>query len=145
MHNTYMPAHRSARMDPVVHFELPAEDTPRAKTFYSEAFEWGLQQLGEDMGSYVIVTTSKPGADGLPEKPGSINGGIYAKRPGDAPAVVVAVEDIKKAMERVEKAGGTVRGKPTEIPGVGLSVGFEDTEGNRLSMLQPFPRMQNHG
>jgi uncharacterized protein len=30
--------------------------------------------------------------------------------------------------------------EPTEIPGVGLWISFEDTEGNRVSMLQPNPR-----
>jgi predicted enzyme related to lactoylglutathione lyase len=30
-------------------------------------------------------------------------------------------------------------GEPMEIPGVGHSVSFTDTEGNRVSMLQPIP------
>ena len=38
----------------------------------------------------------------------------------------------------VEEAGGKVLGEPMEIPGVGLYVAFFDTEGNRVSMLQPY-------
>jgi hypothetical protein len=51
--------------------------------------------------------------------------------------VVIAVENIKEHMKTVEKAGGKVLGEPMDIPGVGLYVSFIDTEGNRVSMLQP--------
>jgi predicted enzyme related to lactoylglutathione lyase len=51
--------------------------------------------------------------------------------------MVIAVEDIKEHMKKVEKAGGKVLGEPWDIPGVGLYVAFIDTEGNRVSMLQP--------
>ncbi len=37
-------------------------------------------------------------------------------------------------------AGGKVLGEPMEIPGVGQYSSFIDTEGNRVSMLQPIPR-----
>jgi predicted enzyme related to lactoylglutathione lyase len=42
-------------------------------------------------------------------------------------------------MKTVGSAGGEVLGEPMEIPGVGKYVAFFDTEGNRLSMLQPLP------
>ena len=38
------------------------------------------------------------------------------------------------------RAGGKVLGEPMEIPGVSQYVAFFDTEGNRVSMLQPNPR-----
>jgi uncharacterized protein len=53
---------------------------------------------------------------------------------------VIAVDDIHDAVRRVTDAGGTVLGEPMEIPGVGHYVSFTDTEGNRVSMLQPIPR-----
>jgi predicted enzyme related to lactoylglutathione lyase len=40
-------------------------------------------------------------------------------------------------MKDVVKEGGKVVGEPVEIPGVGLFVSFTDTEGNRVSMIQP--------
>jgi predicted enzyme related to lactoylglutathione lyase len=42
-------------------------------------------------------------------------------------------------MKKVMKAGGKVLGEPMAIPGVGQYVSFFDTEGNRVSMLQPAP------
>lgn len=39
--------------------------------------------------------------------------------------------------DRERAAGGQVLADPMTIPGVGAYVPFMDTEGNRLSMLQP--------
>jgi predicted enzyme related to lactoylglutathione lyase len=50
------------------------------------------------------------------------------------------VEEIKDAVRRITEAGGKVLGEPMEIPGVGQYVSFTDTEGNRVSLLQPIPR-----
>ena len=47
---------------------------------------------------------------------------------------------VKKSIKKVAEAGGKVLGEPMEIPGVGQYVPFTDTEGNRVSMLQPIPR-----
>ena len=43
-------------------------------------------------------------------------------------------------MQKVSKAGGRVLGEPVEISRVGRCVSFFDTEGNRVSLLQPVPR-----
>lgn len=53
--------------------------------------------------------------------------------------MVIGVGDIKKAMERIADAGGTVLGEPMNIPGIGQYVSFTDTEGNRVSLLEPAP------
>lgn len=50
------------------------------------------------------------------------------------------VDDIRQSVKGVIAAGGKVLGEPMEIHGVGQYVPFIDTEGNRLSMLQPIPR-----
>jgi uncharacterized protein len=128
-----------SQMCPVVHFEMPAEDRDRMTGFYEEAFGWKAQKLGPEMGNYVIVTTAE--TDAKPGAPaGAINGGFFPKKadwPAQVPSIVIAVEDIKAAMWKVGQAGGKVLGEPMEIPGIGQYVSFFDTEGNRVSMLQP--------
>ena len=128
-----------SKMCPVVHFEMPAEDRNRMAAFYQKAFGWKVQMLGPEMGDYVLVTTAesdvKPGAPA-----GAINGGFFPKKPdwpAQYPSVVIAVDDIKSAMQRVGDAGGKVLGEPMQIPSVGQYVAFLDTEGNRASILQP--------
>ncbi|MBI4080369.1 MAG: VOC family protein [Candidatus Levybacteria bacterium] len=134
-------------MDPVVHFEMPAKDRKRVADFYTKAFGWQMQHLGQDMGSYVLATTTVVDEKTQrPKNPGAINGGFFEynpKNPGlQHPSVVIAVDDINEAMKKVKAAGGKVlggqkQGKPDDIPGVGLYVSFIDTEGNRVGMLQP--------
>jgi predicted enzyme related to lactoylglutathione lyase len=130
------------KINPVVHFEIPYDDRERLMKFYQSAFGWETRLLGEEMGNYVLATTTQTDENG-PNQPGAINGGFFPRKPdwpAQHPSVVVAVDDIKSAMEKVVKAGGEVLGAPMEIPGVGQYVAFLDTEGNRLSMLQPLPR-----
>jgi predicted enzyme related to lactoylglutathione lyase len=125
-------------MDPVVHFEMPAEDRKRMSAFYTKAFGWQTQQLGADMGDYVLVTTTESDDKG-PKKPGAINGGFFTKSddmPAQFPSVVIAVSDIASSMRKVADAGGRVLGEPMSIPGVGKYVSFFDSEGNRVSMMQ---------
>lgn len=127
-------------MDPVVHFEMPYDDRTRMAKFYETAFGWQMQMLGEDMGHYVVATTTETGETCGPKNPGAINGGFFPRKPdwpAQHPSVVIAVQDIRDAMKKVSGAGGKVLGDPMEIPGVGQYVSFTDPEGNRVSMLQP--------
>lgn len=126
-------------MDPVVHFELPYRDPQRIANFYGRAFGWKTQALGPEMGNYVLATTAtsdaKPGAAA-----GAIDGGFYpykADWPAQHPSVVIAVRDVEASMGKIAEAGGRVLGEPMVIPGIGRYVSFLDTEGNRLSILQP--------
>ena len=135
-------------MNPVVHFEIPAENRDRMVDFYSQVFGWDAQKFGPEMGNYVIVKTTETEENGFPKKPGIINGGFFGRtKENQYPSVVIAVDDIREAMKSVEKAGGKIlggdykKGEPDDIPGVGLYCAFIDTEGNRLSMLQPNPKM----
>src|SRR5581483_9949801 len=129
-------------MNPVVHFEMPYDDRDRLAKFYQSAFNWQMQKMGEEMGNYVLAITTESDQSG-PKKPGAINGGFFPKHPdwpAQHPSVVIAVDDIQASMKSVTEAGGQVLGEPMEIPGVGQYVSFLDTEGNRVSMLQPLPR-----
>ncbi len=131
-------------MDPVVHFEMPYDDSARASRFYESAFGWKTKALGDEMGNYVTADTAESGPAG-PLRPGAINGGLYPRKPewpAQVPSVVIAVDDIRASMKKIASAGGRLLGdgEPMDIPGVGQYVAFTDTEGNRVSMLQPLPR-----
>jgi len=137
------------KMNPVIHFEMPAEDQKRMAEFYTKAFGWQTQQLGPEMGNYTLVTTTEMGPNNFPKEPGRINGGFFKKtKDGQYPSVVISVDDIHEAMKKVTEAGGTLLGgmrapgEPDEIPGVGLFVSILDTEGNRISLLQPTSKVE---
>ena len=137
-------------MNPVVHFEMGYFDQERMKQFYGAAFGWKLQQLGAEMGNYVLAGTAETDEKGMVKTPGTINGGFYQKTGNPlshAPSVVIAVQDIQQAIKAVQAGGGKILGamdesggqsmEPMMIPGVGLWISFQDTEDNRVSLLQP--------
>lgn len=130
-------------MNPVVHFEMPAKDNKRVMAFYQTAFGWQMQQTGPEMGNYVLATTTSTDDKGMPTTPGAINGGFFTydpSKPGfSVPSIVISVDNLEESMEKVKQAGGKIMGEPMDIPGVGRYVAFEDTEGNRVGMLQPAP------
>ncbi len=125
-------------MDPVIHFEMPAEDRKRMVAFYSKIFGWETKQLGPEMGDFVTVNTTES-ENNMPKKPGTINGGFYQKT-GDVSqttTVTIQVADIKAYREKVVKAGGKISGDIMDMPGLGLFLSFFDTEGNRVNLMQP--------
>lgn len=137
-------------MNPVVHFEMGYFDRERMKAFYEKAFDWRLNQMGENMGNYIVAHTTETDEQGMVQTPGAINGGFYQKTEdpsSHAPSFVISVPDIHVAMKAVTDNGGAIMGgmtadgghtmEPTEIPGVGLWISARDTENNRFSLLQP--------
>ncbi len=126
------------KMNPVIHFEMPAKNNKRAKKFYETAFGWGMNQLGADMGDYLLATTSPVDKNNMHKKKGAINGGFYKYgKDGKVPHLVISVDNLTRHITIVKKAKGKILGKPMDIPGVGTFIMFTDTEGNRVGMLQP--------
>lgn len=119
----------------VIHFEVPADDTERAKQFYTDAFGWQIQSM-PDLG-YHLVSTCETDEKGMPRDPGSINGGMF-EREGelDRPIITIHVDDMAQALARVESLGGsTVRGKEP-VADMGFAAYFKDSEGNLMGMWQ---------
>jgi predicted enzyme related to lactoylglutathione lyase len=119
----------------VVHFEIPFEDGDRAQKFYKDAFDWQLQSM-PGMG-YVLVTTGPTGDSG-PKEPGFINGGMFSREsaPASGPLVVVDVESIDDALQRIGELGGeTVIGRQP-VGDMGFSAYAKDTEGNVVGLWE---------
>ena len=117
-------------MGRVVHFEISADDTKRAVAFYKEAFGWSIENWQGGM-EYWLVKTGEKDQMGID--------GAIMPRESDFPPTVntIAVEDLEKAIKKVEAAGGKQVSDKTTIPNVGLFCYCKDTEGNRFGMLQP--------
>jgi uncharacterized protein len=131
-------------MNSVVHFEMPTKDKKRTAEFYTKAFGWTMNQLGQEMGSYLIAQTAETDENNMVKTPGTINGGFfdYQDKPGyNAPHVVISVDNIDDSIKAVADAGGKINGEKQDIPGIGTYVSFTDTEGNNVGMLQPYSRV----
>ena len=128
-------------MSRVIHFEIQAEDVPRAVAFYREVFGWQIEDWSEYAGTaYFGVTT---GAEGEP----GINGAIM-QRPGANPAaggsvagavLTIGTEDFDAIAAKVAAAGGTVALEKMALPGMAWQGYFHDTENNVFGVHQPDP------
>ena len=135
----------SNKMNPVIHFEMPAKDRERVQKFYQSAFGWQTTQLGPEKGNFILAYTTETDENRVPKKVGAINGGFYEKTESDQHTrLTILVDDIRKAMEKIESAGGKIiggaqkPGEPFELPGVGLFATFMDTEGNVASIYEDY-------
>lgn len=123
-------------MNRVIHFEIQADNTERAKRFYENTFGWKIEKYkgegqGEMMEYWLIMTGPK-------EIPG-IDGGLYGRPMEDKIYTydcTIDVENIDKAVEAVKSNGGVITKEKEELPGVGWFASAKDTEGNRFSLMQ---------
>jgi predicted enzyme related to lactoylglutathione lyase len=128
-------------MDRVVHFEIPADDVERAKKFYGDNFGWKLNQLGPEVGNYVLVHTGPTDEAGMPQDRGFVNGGLMRRDPSaSSPVLVIAVADTDQTVEKVKKSGGRLVGEILDIPNVGRYARVQDTEGNVIGVIKPVMR-----
>ena len=128
-----------SKMNPVVHFEMPAKDKKRVAIFYTEAFGWKMDILGPEMNEYVLATTTPVDENNMAKEPGAINGGFFDySEENKMPHVVISVDDLEESMKMVKDAGGEIKGEPMDIPGIGKYVSIKDSEDNTVGMLQPF-------
>ncbi|MEZ4907795.1 MAG: VOC family protein [Saprospiraceae bacterium] len=137
---------KNKKMSPVVHFEMPYKDRDRMVSFYETVFGWEMTKLGPETMDYVYAKTAEANIerDKMYENVarGAIGGGFYPFKPdwpSQHPSIVIAVDDIEESMELINNNGGEVLGEPMEIPNNGTYVSFYDTEGNRVSIIQPSP------
>jgi predicted enzyme related to lactoylglutathione lyase len=125
-------------MDKVVHFEIPFDQPERAQKFYQQAFQWQVLPMPEM--SYHMVTTTPSGEDFRPKEPGAINGGLFQREGAlKTPVLVIGVDEIKAAVERVKAAGGKIVKDPYKVGDMGVVAYFQDPEGNVLGLWQNLP------
>jgi hypothetical protein len=119
----------------VVNFEIPADDVPRAQSFYEKAFEWDAFLI-EEVG-YVNLSTGPTDVIGRNLEPNAINGGLMARQgPLTAPIFTVAVDDVDAALARIEGLGGRTVVPKIQVFDFGYKAYFADTEGNIIGLWQ---------
>ena len=116
-------------MPKIVHFEINADDVPRAKAFYEKVFKWKIQSWAGNP-EYNVIEAGE-------ESEAGINGGLQ-KREDSLDQIfnyisVPSVDDIKK---QIEENGGTIESPRISVPGVGHFYMFKDTEGNKLGIME---------
>lgn len=116
--------------NPFVHVELSSTDIGAAKTFYSELFDWKLEDvpMGPDM-SYTMINVGEGTGGGMMKNmiPGSPSFWL----------AYVQVDDIEKATRKAEKLGAKVMKDVTEVMGAGWLSVIVDPTGAALGLWKP--------
>ena len=112
-----------------VHFEIPADNVERARTFYGDVFGWQFQKWDGPMEYWMAVT----GPDDTP----GINGGLGPRRtPEEKPVNTIKVASVDAILATVTNSGGQVMVPKSAIPGVGWIAYATDTEGNPFGVME---------
>jgi len=112
----------------LVWFEIPADKTGRAQTFYSELFGWKIQPFPA-MPDYSHINTG--GADASPD------GGLMGRmHPEHTITVYFRVASVARAMAKIKRLGGKIVRPKTPIPGAGYFALCRDTEKNTFAVWE---------
>lgn len=127
-------------MNKVQHFEIPADDTARARAFYEKIFGWKTTDWPmADAAPYIGLHTGPVDENNKIMETGFINGGMFQRGqdfPITAPTVAVVVDDIDATIEKVKNEGGSVHMEKKNVGGMGLYAYIKDTEGNIIGVWQ---------
>jgi predicted enzyme related to lactoylglutathione lyase len=112
----------------MVHLEIPAGDTSKAKDFWGGLFGWQFQAFEGSPTEYHMTQFSDTQGGAIMEG----NGGT----PG--PRVYFDVDDINAATARVSELGGQ-GGEALPVPGMGWFSVCKDNQGNEFGLWQTDP------
>jgi predicted enzyme related to lactoylglutathione lyase len=108
--------------NPVVWFEVMAQDADKMRKYYSELFGWEFQV--QDAMNYGVVEAGKDG----------IGGGVGQTPAGPGWATFyTSVDDIEAAVAKAESLGSSVRMPITTLPDMRIAV-VTDPEGNAVGL-----------
>lgn len=117
-------------MPTVVHFEIPADNTERAKKFYSELFGWQFSKWEGPMEYWLVATKKGSGGEG-------VSGGLTKRQsPEQRPLNYIDVPSVDEYMAKVNKLGGKVIFPKTAVPGMGYLAICLDTENNAFGIWE---------
>lgn len=112
---------------PVVIFQIQAKDVEKQKAFYSEMFDWDIEQ---SEGSPFL---SIPAGKGPPENG---IGGILSGAEKAAIMIYIQVANLGESLEKTAALGGKVTLPSTDIPNGPTIAAIEDPEGNPVGLVQ---------
>jgi predicted enzyme related to lactoylglutathione lyase len=111
----------------MVHVEIPAGDTAKAREFWGGLFGWEFQEYPGPSEYHMAQFSETQG--------GAIMGADSDKR---GPRVYFDVDDINAGVARINELGGQ-GGEALPVPGIGWFTVCKDTETNEFGLWQTDP------
>ena len=111
----------------ITHIEFSTRDLEESKKFYSDVFEWKIQ----DFPGMNYATFEAEGGTG-----GGFSPVSEETLPGST-LVYINTPELEKTLQKIRSAGGTILLDGYDIAGVGRMATFRDPTGNVVALLQP--------
>jgi predicted enzyme related to lactoylglutathione lyase len=118
----------------IIHFEIPADDVEKLKSFYEQVFGWKIIKTAGPI-DYWLIQTVPVDQNGMLIRSG-VNGGMYKKQPESKPINYFAVESITDFLAKIVKLGGKVIQPKEEVLNIGWIAAAQDPEGNQFALIQ---------
>jgi uncharacterized protein len=114
--------------DPFVHIELNTTDPAKAKTFYGKLFDWQLEDMQMEMGTYTLIRVGNGTGGGIMKHP----------MPGQPSLWIPYVEvgDVRARTEKARALGGTIIKEVTEVMNMGSFSIVLDPTGAAVGLWQ---------
>jgi uncharacterized protein len=108
----------------VVHIEIPADDTAKAREFWGGLFGWSFEAYPGASEYHMTRISDRTGAAVTNMEPGKRGTRTY-----------FTVDDINAGAERVKELGGEAD-RPMPVPSMGWFVACKDPHGNEFGLWQ---------
>ncbi|HEY6912128.1 MAG TPA: VOC family protein [Myxococcales bacterium] len=118
--------------NPFVHIELQTNDLAKAKAFYSRLFDWKLEDVPMEGGSYTMINVGE----------GTGGGMIKSQALAGAPPqwlAYVAVADVAASTRKAKELGAKVVMDKTGVGEIGWMSILTDPTGANFALWQPKP------
>ena len=109
------------------HFEIPADDTAKARQFWGSLFDWQFEAMPGPFEYHMTRISDQTGVAITNMEPGKRGIRTY-----------FYVDDINAGAARVKDLGGEAN-DPAPVPGMGWFATCSDTEGNEFGLWQTDP------
>lgn len=111
----------------MVHIEIPADDTAKAREFYGSLFGWQFEAYPGSPSEYHMTRVTETSGAAISKEPGKRGMRTYFD-----------VDDVRGAAARVAELGGAAD-EPMPVPGMGWFATCTDPHGNEFGLWQTDP------
>jgi len=123
------------KTNPAIYFEIPVTDMKRAMAFYESVFAFDFE-LEAFHGSQMALLPFDISGSGIS---GALAQGEIYKPSLQGTLIYLRSENIDKTLERAQLAGAKVLFPKTKAGEYAYVAEIEDSEGNRIGLMEPLP------
>jgi predicted enzyme related to lactoylglutathione lyase len=113
----------------ICYLEIPANDPKDSAKFYGDIFGWKVRKRGDGALAF--------------DDPSGVSGtwvSEHDRTPGETIRTYIMVDDMDATIKEIEKAGGRITTKKSDIPGGGWFAIFVDPVGVEFGLYQDPPK-----